>query len=347
MRHLLRLLFFIVPLVALLAPRLAFADRVAVLPFESVGNATSVDLEKARAATRAAVLDRKHIAPTDSQMLTAEMAFKGEHGGGAKAFQAAGRASTSDWVARGLVETHGATYHLELEVCQVETGRKESLAREIDASKEVAQISEMLALLVRPEGIANADIPWERASNVTPVAKPKPGDVVVKPPEPPPPVGPPPVRHVYAEGHPILVGLDLSVLSAVKRPSIAQGPGTALQLGGAFGYALLKIPGLELRGNLLGAIAGPSSLTIDAGARYMLPIVPTRRIFLGPELGLGTFITLGAEKTARFLARGSAVASMGLGERWQIEIVGDLDYAAGGSGALVLLGGTARGAFRF
>lgn len=346
MRHLLRLLLLVVPLLALLAPRLALAERVAVLPFQSVGNATSVDLDKARATTRAAVLDRKHTAPTDSQMLTAEMAFKGELGGGAKAFQAAGRASSSDWVVRGLVETHGATYHLELEVCQVETGRKETLAREIDPAKEIVQVSEMLALLLRPEGIANADIPWERGTQgVAPPVKPNDTKVIAKPPELPP--GPPPVRHVYAGGRPIVVGLDVSLLSALHRPSVAQGPATSMQLGGAFGYALLQIPGLELRGNLGGAIAGPSSLTIDAGARYMLPIVPTKRIFFGPELGLGTFITLGAEKTARFLARGSLVGSLGVGDRWQIELVGDFDYAAGGSGSLLLFGGTARGAFRF
>src|SRR4051812_13599665 len=116
MRHFFRLLFILLPLVALLAPRIALADKVAVLPFVSVGNATSVDLDKARAATRSAVTENKHKLATDSEMLTAEMAYKGEHGGGAKALQAAGRASTSEWATRGLVEAHGTTYHLELEV---------------------------------------------------------------------------------------------------------------------------------------------------------------------------------------------------------------------------------------
>lgn len=347
MRHLLRLLLFVVPLVALLAPRFARADRVAVLPFVSVGNATSVDLDKARAATRGAVQAQKHTLPTDSEMLTAEMAFKGELGGGSKALQAAGHASSSAWVVRGLVETHGATYHLELEACQVDSGRKETLAREIEPAKEVAQIGEMLALLLRPEGIANADIPWERGTpTIAPPVKQPTQTVVTKPTEPPPP-GPPPVRHAYAEGHPIAVGLDVSVLSAVSRPTGASGSATSLQLGGTFGYALLAIPGLELRGDFGGAVAGPSSLTIDAGARYMLPVAPTKRFFLGPELALGTFVTLGAEKTARFLLRGALVASLGLGERWQIELLGDCDYAAGGSGALALVGGSARGVFRF
>jgi len=347
MRHLLRFLFLVAPLLALLAPRVALADKVAVLPFVSVGNATSVDLDKARAATKSAVIENKHTLPNDSEMLTAEMAFKGEHGGGAKAFQAAGRASSSVWVARGLVETHGATYHLELEVCQVESGRKETLAREIEPAKEVPQIAEMLALLLRPEGIANADIPWERANPNVVVPPPKPGEtkVVAKPPEPPP--GPPPVRHAYAEGHPIALAAGLSLLSAVSRPSNAAGSATSLQLGGSFGYALLRVPGLELRGDVFGALAGPSSLAIDAGARYMLPIAPTKRFFLGPELALGTFVTLGADKGARFLGRGALVASLGIGERVQVELAGDADWSPGGSGALFLLGGTLRGAFRF
>lgn len=345
---------FALPLAALLfTTRAAHADKVAVLPFTSIGNATSVELEKARAATQGALVQMGHKLPTSSEMLTAEMAFKGEHGGDSKAYQASGRASSAEWSVGGHVEGHGATYRLELEACKVDTGRVESLAREIDPPKASAQIQEMFVLLLRPDGIANADIPWQRATppTFTPKDKDKADDtkVVTKPP-PPADAGPPPppaVKHAYAEDHPIAVGLALSLLTAAQRDSKAQGSATSLHVGGSFGYALSAVPGLELRGDAAGAVAGPQSLLAVAGARYMLGAVPTRRIFIGPELGIGTFVTLGAEKTARFLAHGALVGSVGLGEHVQLELAGDVDYAAGGSSGLLLVGGTARGSYRF
>jgi hypothetical protein len=353
----LRLAFvaFALPLTALLcASRVAHADRVAVLPFTSIGNATSVDLDKARAATQGALGQMGHKLPTSSEMLTAEMAFKGEHGGDSKAYQSAGRASSAEWAVGGHVEAHGATYRLELEACKVDTGRVESLAREIDPPKAPSQIQEMFALLLRPEGIANADIPWQRAT--PPVFTPKPDatekkdetKVVTKAPPPdtgPPP--PPPVKHAYAEDHPIAVGIMTSVLTAAQRDSKAQGSATSVHVGGSFGYALSAVPGLELRGDAAGAVAGPQSISAIVGARYMLGALPTKRIFVGPELGVGTFVTLGAEKTARFLAHGSVVGAVGLGEHVQLELAGDVDYAAGGASGLLLVGGTARGSYRF
>ena len=54
-------------------------------------------------------------------------------------------------------------FELELGVCQAESGRNESLAREIDpdGSRRGAfalQIAAMLGLLVRPEGFKNASL---------------------------------------------------------------------------------------------------------------------------------------------------------------------------------------------
>jgi hypothetical protein len=71
------------------------------------------------------------------------------------------------------------------------------------------------------------------------------------------------------------------------------------------------------------------------------------RVFAGPELGVGGFFTLGAEKAARFLAHGALVGAVGIGERAQIEVAGEVDYAAGGSGSLVLGGASLRGLVRF
>jgi hypothetical protein len=337
-------------LALLFAPRLALAEKVAVLPFASSGNATSVDLDKAREATRAAIEKTGRTLPSSSEMLTAEMAFKGEHGGGTKGYQAAGRASSSDWTILGRVETHGATYRLELEACKVESGRVESIAREIEPAKALDQIAEMLALLLRPEGVANADIPWERATPVIPAKPAKPAQststqVTTNGPEKP--AEPAKPKHAYAENAPVNLAVGGAVFSAASRDSRAQGSATSGQLEVAGGYAFSQVPGLEARATIDVAVAGPQSFSADAGARFMLPIVPTLRVFAGPELALGLFATEGAEKTARFLARGALVGSVGVGERVQIEVAGDAAYAAGGSSGILLVGGALRGGIRF
>jgi hypothetical protein len=326
----------------------AFADKILVLPFQSVGSATSTQLDQVRTATRKAVSDLSHTAPTEAEVLTAHVAVKDGVADTSEEYRAAGRASSSDWTVGGRVEEHGATYRLELEACQVETGRVESLAREIDPPQSTGQIREMLAILVRPQGIANADIPWERGGPTPPPPPPEqphpPPPEIPKPPPAPPP--PPAVRHGYAENQPWALGFDGGAMGAVHRPSNAVGSSASGMLGGTVAYALGSIPGLELRADGSGTIAGPKSLSLDGGARWAIPVAPTVRLFAGPEAELGTFVTFAGDKTARFLVQGAVFAALGVGEHVQIEVAGDIDYAAG-SAPLVLGGGAARALVRF
>jgi len=326
----------------------AFADKVAVLPFTAASPASSrADLDVARAATRSAVVRVGHRLPSDSEMTTAEVSVKDGVPDTSEEYRAAGRASSSDWSVGGRVEVHGVRYRLEVEACQVGSGRVESLAREIDPPQAEAEIAEMLALLLRPEGIANADIPWERAA--PPDAAP-PHAEAPKPKEPAPPpkpAAPPEPPHAYAQDHPVSIGAGAEVLTAVSRPANASGNRTAVHVGGALGYALDAVPGLEIRADVSGAVSGPKALIVDAGARYAWMPAHGPRIYLGPELAAGAFVTLGAEKAARFLARGGALAGVGIGDRVQVEAFGDADVAPGGDGTLVLVGGGARALVRF
>jgi len=152
----------------------ALADKVAVLPF--LGNGTKEQLDAARTATLGAVVQRGFTPATESEIVTAQIAVADGVADTKTEYQAAGRASSSPWVLVGHVAIHTTVvttgYRLEIEACLVDSGRVESLAREITPAVANNQIAEMLALLLRPEGIANAEIPWENE--------------VVKPPPPPP-----------------------------------------------------------------------------------------------------------------------------------------------------------------
>jgi hypothetical protein len=263
-------------------------------------------------------------------------------------YRAAGRASTSDWTVIGHVEEHGGTYRLELDVCQVGSGRVESLAREITPAEATHQISEMLALLLRPEGLGSTPIPWE--PRTPPLAEasqaPKPPPAAL-PPEPPPAPPPPPApRHPYAEGHPVALGVMVGALDAFSRPANASGSAASGLVGVTASYALPSVPGLELKGDLDWSVAGPGSVTVDAGVRYAFPLVPTASVFIGPEADVGAFFAFGADKTARALLQGAGFVAVGLGERVQVEAVGLLAYAAG-SPSLSLGGGVLRGVVRF
>ncbi len=330
----------------------ALADKVAVLAFGQASSAgTKEQVDAARAATRSAVTSSGHTLPSDAEMLTAEMAVKDGVPDTSDEYRAAGRASGSAWTVSGRVEPRASgRYRLELEVCQVGGGRVESLAREIDPAVAPQQIGEMLALLVRPEGLGTSDIPWEHAAPPPPAppAPPPPPPKPEAPAAPPPPPAKPAPRHIYAEGHPLLLGASLEAMGAIARPSNAQGSSASLFLGGSLGYALDAVPGLELRADVAGALVGPQALLLDGGARYAFMLAPkTTRLYAGPEVGLGAFVTLGADKTARFLGRGGGVVGMGLGPQAAVELFADLDWAPGGAGALLLGGGGARGIVRF
>jgi len=327
----------------------AFADKVAVLPFLNTSAATSLDLDSARNATRLAVTALSHSLPTDGEMLTAQMSSKDGVADTGEEYRAAGRASTSDWTIVGHVEGHGPTYRLELDVCQVSSGRIESLAREVSPAQASSQIGEMLGLLLRPEGIASSAIPWERGVPPVPVAPPPPPPAVATPDaptSPPQAPAPPDVQHRYADEHPLGLGVSTSVLTAFSRPANATGSAASALAGIAGAYALRGVPGLEVRADVDWSFAGPGSVTVDAGARYAIPIAPSLRLFAGPEATLGAFFASGADKTARALLQGAAFVALGLGTRFQLELAGSLAYAAG-SPSLSLGGGTLRGLVRF
>ncbi len=333
---------------AWLAPALAWADKVAVLKFTG---APGESVQDARKSTREAVALRTHTLPSDAELAAAEAAVVDGVPDSSSEYRAAGAAAGAKWTAVGRVEARegGVGYRLELEVCLVETGRVESLVREIDAGEGAAEIAEMLDLFLRAEGIGTELPPWKKGG---PKAKPppKPEPPKPEPPKPEPPKAPakpePPPRP-YAADRSIAVGLGVGGLVAVSRPDRASGSTFSLPISLYGAYAFEAVPGLEARLFASLPVVGPQAIDVDVGARYAIPVVPRLRVFAGPEVGLGVLGTLGGDKTTRFVVHGSAFGAIAIGGNVQAEIVGDLLAAPGGSGTLLLAGGTLRGLYRF
>lgn len=202
---------FLVALAVTLAPKSALADKIAILTFTPVGQSqtTSAQLEDARAATRAAVAQRAHTQPSDSELLTAQMSTRDGVADTRNEYRSAGRASGSAWTIAGHVDARGDTYRLELEVCQVDSGRVESLAREISPAVASAQIGEMVDFLVRREGIGNNEISWKVLA--PPGAAKVAGATTVVASTMPRAPETPAVRHAFAEGGPLAVGLGVGL----------------------------------------------------------------------------------------------------------------------------------------
>jgi hypothetical protein len=137
------------------------------------------------------------------------------------------------------------------------------------------------------------------------------------------------------------------MFAAAARPGRASGDTVSGHLIVTGEYAIDAVPGFAVRANFAGALFGPGSIWFGAGARYAFPIVPTIRLFAGPELELGLFIPTGGDKEVRFLLHPSAFVSIGFGPNVQVELSPDFPIALGGTGTLVLAGGTVRGLFRF
>jgi hypothetical protein len=327
------------------------ADRVAVLRFTaSGGETTSTQLDAARASTRDAVALVHDALPSDAEMKTAEAAVKDGVPDTSDEYRDAGKVAGAQWTVAGHVDAHGWTYRLEIDACQVTTGRVESLAREVDARQAAPQIAEMLTLLLRPQGVGDAVPPWDHPAQTPPVAVvPKPAPIAPTPASAvaaPVPV-PAPESEAYGADHPFAIGLGGEVLAAFARSSEARGSATAGVFTASLQYAIAAVPGLELVGDIGAGSVGPTSVRFDAGARYVLPIARAARIYAGPEAGLGAFLPLGGDKDARFLVRGALPVIWAATNSVQIEAYPELAYAAGGTASLGFAGGGARVVIRF
>jgi hypothetical protein len=326
--------------------RAAGGEKVLVLPFvASGGGTTSAQLEAAREATRDAVGQVQDLLPSDAERKAGESAVKDGVADTSAEYRAAGQGAGAAWALSGHVDVHGPTYRLEIEACQVGTGRVESLAREVDAKHAAPQIAEMLSLLLRPQGVGDTVPPWDQPNGGAPAPTPAP---VTPPPAPPVDTGPPPPPPPpYAADHPLAIGVGGEAISAWSRSPHALGSPWAGLVTGHGGYAIAGAHGLEIVANVGVSVAGPSALWLDAGARYEIRVIPRQRVFLGPELAAGAFVDLGGDKDARLLLRAAVPIIVGIGDRVQIEAYPQLAYAAGGSTGLAFVGGGLRGVVRF
>lgn len=363
----------------LLAAPSAWADKVALLP--SRGGAdpsfrSVLDTDLARGLT---ALGHTVIAASPSAAGVADAVADT-----LEEYRAVGAATHADWVLVGAVEPAVATARVELTACLVRMGRVESVAREVNQTRTAPEVQEMLAVLVRPEGIGAGELPWEKAPRPPPPAPPpaeKPPPPVVTPPPAPPaappiegrvglsyPTGAAEVWPAYSGGKRGLVSVGLGFSAPAARPSAAKGSGASFVSAVRAGYAVGDA-GIEPFAELGGNLAGPRALWLNAGARWMFsPFLKRdndglRRglpLFLGPELTAGLFVRLGISGVTdegKSYSAGAEVhpvlglaldGAFALSRSFQLEAqLGNLRWVPTAEGSILLLGATFGGALRF
>lgn len=288
----------LVPLL-LLSAAPALADRVVVLP--SQGSASpaariALDLDVTRGAA-----SLRHSVASEVETQAALVRIVDGTADTPEEYATVANILRANWVLAARVEPAATTTRVEIAAYLASLGRVESVARDVDPQKQDAQIQEMLAVLMRPEGVGVGALPWEQPLPPPPPpppipappsppplppfgAQPTPWNMgQFMPPPPPPPPQPAPKNEVmmsylggsrqtvwppYTAGKPVFLSALIGFSSAASSSSRATGSAAAFVGALRGGYAIGE-SGLELFAGLSGNLAGPSALWIDLGGRWL------------------------------------------------------------------------------
>jgi hypothetical protein len=223
----------------------------------------------------------------------------------------------------------------------------------------------MLAFLLRPEGIGTDAPPWEKNPTKPPPPPPPPHQEVkvTKPEEKKPPPKPPTPKDPYGGGHMGFIAAGLCADGLVVRPDTAQGSAGSL-VGVIRGGIAILDTGLEPYAQIGGHMAGPASVWIEAGVRWMgIPILHEKGgigLHLGPSLHGGVFILPGHTTTApdgsTYVSEGQTTGTIAGGadlalrvaDRVQIDAqLGEVRFAPTEQGSTVSVGANITGGVRF
>lgn len=312
----------------------ALAERVANV--HPRGDAKADDRARVEKASEDAIRGLGHT-PASAQEIVDGEAAAGALVGTSAGLVAVGKTTGSEWVVEAVVSPTPGGLRVELKACQVSTGRVESAARELDLRGDlVAQIREVLALLLRPQGIADDPLPWLGATPVKPPEKtPEPKKPVPTPGAPATPRAPPPE---YGRPGALFVGLGGGAYDVVARPDGARGGRVEGAWALEAGFSIPSMQRLELLGRVGGYFGDAGAVRVEAGARYMLPIVGAFAI--GAAANVGVLAATTSSGTVRFTMGASPVFAFTLSRTFQLDVsLPSVRVAPGSSGTLVFVGG--------
>lgn len=285
-------------LAALAFPGVAHADSVALL--EPVGSDVVAD----RDALHKSILDwlathgHSVVDPAAVEKARTELGITDRSP--AALVSLAGKIGC-DWVLSPSQDPAVTTTRVELSTAYQPSLRFESVAREVDRAAFAAQVGEMLAVILRPEGVGTNALPWETRTAPPPKTEGGETDVKIQSPEtePPRPETPDPARPFGSVNH-FFVGAGLGFDAIAVQPE--GGAGDRFALNGAIkgGYAIAET-GLEVGVQVAGHLAGPGVVFVDASVRWNFPLVGGKGgtgLYMGPLVHGGLVVFPGSSGEA-------------------------------------------------
>lgn len=304
----------------------ALADKVATL--HARGSAPLGERTSIRNASDGGARSLGHETIGENDVVQGEGAA-GDKIGSSAGLVAIGKTTGADWVVEPYVSSSESGTRVELKVCQVSSGRVETLARDLDPKVDpLVQMREMLALLLRPQGVGDDPLPWDAKK---PAPKPPPPEVLPKKKDEPTAPAAPPLS--WGEHGRLSLGVSGGVGSLLARPEGATGPKTLYTWTLHANIALPERPWVEIIGRF-GGLHGPGdALGADFGARIFARGVGTPSLALGAGATLGVFGAFGSGILRPALGL-EPTASFALHRSLQAELIVPLRVAPGEGGAL-------------
>jgi len=340
----------------------ARADKVALLP-PAGGDSASADAKLGDdVASGLAALGHTLLPAADVATALKDPAFSART---PDTLAALAKKLGADWVINATEASAVTTERVEIGASYGSAGRFQLVGREVDKDTSPAEIQEMLAFLLRPEGIGTEAPPWEKTAPKPPPPPAKKTDETIKvtKPEEKPAPKPETPKEPYGGGHVGFLAAGLGADGLVVRPTGARGSAASL-VGVIRGGAEILDTGLEPYAQIGGHMAGPASVWIEAGVRWMgIPILHDKGgvgLHLGPSVHGGVFVLPGHTTTlpdgttystsaqATGTIAGAFDAALRIVDRVQIDAqLGEVRYAPGANGATVSVGANVTGGVRF
>jgi len=340
----------------------ALADKVVLLP-PTGGNAPQDDA-KALLDLSNGMTSLGHTLVADSEVKAAIAADPTLGGHTPDALHALGQKLGADWVVYATDTPAVSTERVEIGASYLSAGRFQLVGREVNLDKSADEIREMLAVLLRPEGVGTGALPWETGpAKPPPKPKEQPPNKVTPPPKPKAPEPPPKPSEPYGGGHWGFIAAGLGVDGLVKRPSGAKGSAASM-VGLIRGGVAIADTGIEPYAQLGGHLAGASALWFEGGVRWMgIPILHERDgvgLHLGPSFHGGVFVVPGhtasgpdgrtystPSQTTGTLA-GAVDVALRFAHRVQLDAqLGEVRWAPLPQGSSVSVGANVTGGVRF
>ncbi|HNS99058.1 MAG TPA: hypothetical protein PLJ27_08965 [Polyangiaceae bacterium] len=306
----------------------AWAEVVLMLPPSGQGVQESF-AGHLRKDSRLAVVELGHQLVAEEQEVAALRTISDGLADDATEFETLAHHTHANWVVSPVVHLTDGGVRLELTAFLASTGRCETVARELDRDSLQPQVREMLAVLLRQEGVGTGALPWEKSPSA--LRSSPPGEKRIETEQTASSTQEP------SRSFMPLLGATFGGSTTLARPEQAVGSSTAWQGGVRAGIRFGEA--LELALGLRSNIAGPKATGFDLSARYGFRI--SEGIRVGPELAPGGFVQGGGAQRTSLSLRFSLVGSLDITPHISIEAqAGDITWVATGEESLFLGGAT-------